>query len=269
MEKWLKFGITNFFTALRAAGIFCMIPVFKAYGGLATALLSVGCFITDFIDGKLARGLKSSTFFGSLFDGISDKAFLIVNFILLLSITPLAIIPILAELGIAGVQSLKYESNLNVQSNIIGKVKMWVAGITMGAVYLLVDPTFLNYLGADLATKISSMDKNALFGAVLTPLVLNEIATLGSYIKEFVDGQKEQEKEIPEESKEEKSEKEDVLVKEEEPTTENTHSLKNSEVEKYMENLSVKDMLFDHDFYEQHKDDGNLKLLRNLAKKKK
>ena len=47
MEKWLKFGITNFFTALRAAGIFCMIPVFKAYGGLATALLSVGCFITD------------------------------------------------------------------------------------------------------------------------------------------------------------------------------------------------------------------------------
>ena len=63
MEKWLKFGITNFFTALRAAGIFCMIPVFKAYGGLATALLSVGCFITDFIDGKLARGLKSSTFF--------------------------------------------------------------------------------------------------------------------------------------------------------------------------------------------------------------
>ena len=117
MNKWFKFGITNFFTALRAAGIVCLIPVFKIYGGLATALLSAGCFATDFIDGILARKLKSSTFFGSLFDAISDKAFLIVNMILLISITPLAIVPILAELGIAAVQSLKYQSNMNVQSN--------------------------------------------------------------------------------------------------------------------------------------------------------
>lgn len=91
MNKWAKFGITNFFTALRAVGIICLIPVFKIYGGVATALLSSCCFATDFIDGILARKLKSSTFFGSLFDGISDKAFLIVNMLLLMSITPLAI----------------------------------------------------------------------------------------------------------------------------------------------------------------------------------
>ena len=191
MNKWFKFGITNFFTALRAAGIVCLIPVFKIYFGLATALLSAGCFATDFIDGILARKLKSSTFFGSLFDGISDKAFLIVNMLLLMSITPLAIAPIVLELGIAAVQSLKYENNLNIKSNIVGKIKMWVAGFTITVSYLLADPTFINYLGADIATKVIELGGLKLFGIALSPLVLSEILTLSSYIKELYDGTKE------------------------------------------------------------------------------
>ena len=259
MNKWFKFGITDFFTALRAAGIVCLIPVFKIYGGLATALLSAGCFATDFIDGILARKLKSSTFFGSLFDAISDKAFLIVNMILLISITPLAIVPILAELGIAAVQSLKYQSNMNVQSNMIGKIKMWVAGITVSFSYLLVDPTFINYLGADLATKIAEVGDLKLFGITLAPLVLSEVATLGSYIKEFVDGKKEK---INEES----------LDSEEKQPAELENKSKNLEQsENYIEDMdmSLKDMLFDHDFYEKYKDEGNLKLIRRMAKKKK
>ena len=245
MNKWLKFGITNFFTALRAAGIICLIPVYKIYGGLATALLSAGCFATDFIDGALARKLKSSTFFGSLFDGISDKAFLIVNMLLLMSITPLAIIPIGLELGIAAIQSLKYEHNLNVQSNIIGKIKMWIAGITITLAYLLVDPTFTNYLGADIASKIASMGNLDLFKGVLSPLVLSETLTLASYIKELRDGKKEQkeeldkEKEIPNPT----NDKEDIK--------ENTEE--KAKLEEYASNMDLKDMLFDHEFYETFK----------------
>ena len=207
MKKWLKFGITNFFTALRAAGIICLIPVFKLYGGMAAALLSAGCFATDFVDGMLARKLKSSTFFGSLFDGISDKAFLIINMLLLMSITPLAIVPIILELGIAGVQSLKYERNLNVQSNIFGKVKMWVAGLTITIAYLLADPTFINYLGSNLATKIAEFGDLKVFGITLAPLVLSELLTLGSYLKEFRDGTKEEkENTITESATEQKTE---------------------------------------------------------------
>ncbi len=250
MNKWLKFGVTNFFTALRAAGIVCLIPVFKIYGGAATALLSAGCFATDFVDGFLARKLKCSTFFGSLFDGISDKAFLIVNMLLLMSITPLAIIPIALELGIATVQSLKYEHNLNVQSNMIGKVKMWVAGLTITLAYLLVDPTFTNYLGADIATKVAELGNMKLFGIALSPLVLNEILTLGSYIKELREGTKEQVAAVKEEK-----------VKEEEKT--------NESMEEYVKNMDLKDMLFDHEFYDRYKDEGNLKLIRSLAKRKK
>ena len=65
-----NFLITNFVTLLRVIGIFALIPVFKIYGGLATFMLSASCFLTDCIDGLMARGLKSSTFFGSLFDGL-------------------------------------------------------------------------------------------------------------------------------------------------------------------------------------------------------
>lgn len=41
--------------------------------------------------------------------------------------------------------------------------------------------------------------------------------------------------------------------------------------ENYIEDMdmSLKDMLFDHDFYEKYKDEGNLKLIRRMAKKKK
>lgn len=248
MNKWLKFGITNFFTALRVAGIICLIPVFKLYGGAATAMLSAGCFATDFIDGTLARKLKSSTFFGSLFDGISDKAFLIVNMLLLMSITPLAIIPIIAELGIAGVQSLKYQNNMNVKSNTFGKIKMWVAGITITLAYFLVDPTFINYLGVDIASKIASLGHIKLFGAVLSPLVLSELLTLGSYIKELRDG------------------KDSKVVLEEEKIK---HEEKLEELEETLENMDLKDMLFDHEFYEKFKDEGNLKLVRSFAKRKK
>ena len=248
MNKWLKFGITNFFTALRVAGIICLIPVFKLYGGFATALLSAGCFATDFIDGALARKLKSSTFFGSLFDGISDKTFLIVNMLLLMSITPLAIIPIIAELGIAGVQSLKYQNNMNVKSNTFGKIKMWVAGITITLAYFLVDPTFINYLGVDIASKIASLGHIKLFGAVLSPLVLSELLTLGSYIKELRDG------------------KDSKVVLEEEKIK---HEEKLEELEETLENMDLKDMLFDHEFYEKFKDEGNLKLVRSFAKRKK
>lgn len=263
MKKWLKFGITNLFTALRTIGIVCLIPVFKIYGGIATALLSAGCFATDFIDGFLARKLDSSTFFGSLFDGISDKAFLIVNMILLMTITPLAIIPIIAELGIATVQSLKYEKNLNVKSNMIGKAKMWVAGITVTLAYLLADQNFINYLGADIATKISQLGEIKLFGITLAPLVLSEIATLSSYIKEFVTENK-QNKDV-----ENILENNQDTIKDDERNEEKENPEVKETLEESLNDMTLKDMLFDHEFYERHKDEGNLKLIRKMAKKKR
>lgn len=245
-HKWLKLGITNFVTLIRVVGIVALIPVYKVYGGLACFLLSAGCFATDFLDGMMARGFKCSTFFGSLFDGISDKAFLIVNMLLLMSITPMAIIPIILELGIATVQTLKYQSNLNVQSNMFGKVKMWIAGLTISLCYLLVDKDLVNYLGSEIVSKLNNLGDMKLFGSVLLPLVLSEIVTLGSYIKEY------------------KNEKEELT-----PEKVEERKVEEEKIENELNDVNTTELLFDHDMYEKYKDYGNLKLIRTRVKKRK
>ena len=241
-----KFYLTNFVTALRAAGVLALIPVYYLYGGLATFLLSASCFLTDFIDGQMARRLKTSTFFGSIFDGITDKAFLVVSLILLMTITPLAIVPIIMELSIVGVQTLKYQNNMSVQSNFIGKAKMWLAGLTMSVSYLLVDKNVLNYLGNSLLEKVNSLSQIKLFSLVLTPLVISEIITLASYIKEY---QEEKKKITPELTEEKKAQEE--------------------EIRENVQDKTLKDLLFEHEIYEEYKDYGDLKLIRSLAKKKR
>ena len=245
-DNKFKFYLTNFVTSLRALGVLALIPVYYLYGGASAFLLSAACFLTDFVDGKMARKFKTSTFFGCMFDGITDKAFLVVSLILLMTITPLAIVPIIMELGIVGMQTLKYQNDLGVKSNIIGKAKMWLAGLTMSTCYLLVDKRILNYLGSSLASKISSLSQIKLFSIVLTPLVLTEIITLASYIKEYND----ERKEGPKKDDEEKITKEEELKKE-------------------VQDKTLKDLLLDHDIYEKYKDYGDLKLIRTLSKKKK
>ncbi len=243
-KKKFNFLITNFVTLLRVIGIFALIPVYKIYGGFTTFMLSASCFLTDCIDGLMARELKSSTFFGSLFDALSDKAFLVINMILLMKISPLAIIPIIFELGIAYVQSVKYNKGMNIKSNMLGKVKMWVAGIVISLSYLLVDKTFLNYLGTSLAIKMNELNEIKLFSVLFIPLVLSEILTLGSYVKEYSDENKKMTPEF-------------IKTKEEEE----------KKVEEEISNVSFKKIMFEHEYYEKYKDYGNLKLVRTLSKK--
>lgn len=243
-KKKFNFLITNFVTLLRVIGIFALIPVYKIYGGFTTFMLSASCFLTDCIDGLMARELKSSTFFGSLFDALSDKAFLVINMILLMKISPLAIIPIIFELGIAYVQSVKYNKGMNIKSNMLGKVKMWVAGIVISLSYLLVDKTFLNYLGTSLAIKMNELNEIKLFSVLFIPLVLSEILTLGSYVKEYFDENKKMTPEF-------------IKTKEEEE----------KKVEEEISNVSFKKIMFEHEYYEKYKDYGNLKLVRTLSKK--
>lgn len=245
-KKKFNFIITNLVTLLRVIGIFALIPVYKIYGGFATFLLSASTFLTDCIDGLLARELKSSTFFGSLFDALSDKTFLVVNMFLLMNISPLAIIPIFFELGIAYVQSIKYNKGMNIKSNMVGKIKMWVAGIVISLSYLLVDRSFLDYLGSTLAVNLKAYDEIHIFSVLFAPLVLSEILTLGSYIKEYID--------------EVKNVAPEALAKK---------RCEEEKIEQEISNTSFKEIMFEHDYYEKYKDFGNLKLVRTLSKKNK
>lgn len=226
-----NFFITNIITLLRVVGIFALIPVYIYYGGLSTFILASICFLTDCIDGVLARMLKSSTFFGSLFDALSDKAFLVMNMILLMSISPIAIIIIIFELAIFCIQSFKYSKGLNIKSNKYGKIKMWVAGIVISLSYLLTDEYFLNLV---------NIKANGLswFIFLFIPLFISELVTFISYLIEYIKCV-------------DKVEVDDKAIEEE------------------MKNTSLKEIMFSHEYYVKYKDYGNLKLVKDLAKRGK
>ena len=243
-NKRFNFLITNFFTFIRVIGIFALIPVYMNYGGFTTFVLSICCFLTDFIDGLLARSLKSSTFFGSLFDALSDKVFLIINMVLLMSMSSLAIVPILFEVAIAITQSYKYNRGINIKSNMFGRTKMWVAGIVISLTYLLTDNKFLSWVNYNLSVNISNLDQTKVLCILFMFLVISEILTLGSYVKEYFD---EKEKMTPE----------FIKKKEEEE----------KKIEKEISNVSFGEIMFEHEYYEKYKDYGNLKLVRTLSKK--
>ena len=76
-----KLLIVNLLTLIRVIGTGVLIPIYKLKGGLIAGIFSLVCYLTDSVDGILARHWKVSTFFGALFDGIADKLFTIVNFI--------------------------------------------------------------------------------------------------------------------------------------------------------------------------------------------
>ena len=114
MEEKKKYGskkqitIVNSITASRFLGSFLVIPIFKTLGGLSASVFSAIFLLTDFIEGHLARNWKSSTFFGALFDGASDKAYGIMACALLMTINPVVFsIPLIMESAIVMSQKKK------------------------------------------------------------------------------------------------------------------------------------------------------------------
>ena len=243
MKNIIEIIFINMITLIRVIGIFAIIPVYHNLGGFSCFILVAVCFLTDCIDGMLARELKCSTFFGSIFDGISDKAFLIINLITIFTITKLAIIPILIEMLIALTQSMKYSQNMNVKSNLMGKTKMWIAGFLTSAIYIIDDLVFLESIN-NKYTKFLIDNANTIKTIMIIIVIVAEVLTLISYIKEYVESKN---------------------------NLDSTQVIKSRElqlIEKFS-NKKLSYMLFNHDFYMQCKDNANLKFLTKLAKSNK
>ena len=182
---FLKLIIVNILTLIRVIGTIILIPIYKNYGGFAVGILALICYLTDSIDGILARKLKASTFFGALFDGVADKLFTIMSFIILYLITPYAIIPILFEIAIVFVQIIKYRNNLNVKSNIVGKLKTWILAICVILTFLISDINRITFIPLKFINWLNSLNANNLYFILLMPAIIMEILTLLSYIQEI------------------------------------------------------------------------------------
>lgn len=256
--------LVNLVTSLRFIGSFLIIPVFKTLGSIYAALFSGIFMLTDCIDGILARKLKSSTFFGALFDGITDKLFGIIAFLLLMTINPIIYsIPILLEIGILITQNKKFNNNKNIQSNKLGKIKTWFLGITLvssfTAIQLLDTQSILNYLKYSSLAKVANIkDTFTLLGLEL-PLIVLQILTLKSYLNDVNE-----------------TTPQDKIEKTEENVTEIYKNLENIKQEKEelqneltkLEKLKLlKEVMFDPEYYKENKDKPIRCLTKNIFKK--
>lgn len=274
--------LVNFVTALRFIGSFAVVPVFKLLGGLSAAVFSAIFLFTDFIDGTLARKLKASTFFGALFDGLTDKAFGIISFALLMTINPIIFsIPLILEVCIALVQNKKLKNGANIKSNMIGKIKTWVLSMSIVGSFALIETLnmsqCIDYIKTASVANIANIkDYLALFGIEL-PTIIFQLLTLASYNKEVNDDMKEYEKEQANRKIQENSVIVDVEYLNTEKTVVNTDDITRGleDIQKQRESLqSINDILnklklmtekiFDPEFYSENKDMPMRKLAKDL-----
>jgi len=194
-ETKKKFGskkqiaIVNAITASRFLGSFLVIPTFKVLGGISASVFSAIFLLTDFIDGHLARKWNSSTFFGALFDGTTDKAYGIMACLLLMTINPVAFsIPLIMELAIVLAQKKKLNNDKNVQSNMIGKIKTWFLSMSIVGSFVAVDllnmPEFIEYLKYASLDKVACIRDFLVLLGIQLPTTVAQILTLRSYNKE-------------------------------------------------------------------------------------
>ena len=180
-----KLVFINFLTFIRVIGTIVIIPIYRIYGGVSAGLVSLFCYFTDSLDGILARRWKASTFFGALFDGIADKMLTIANFILLYLITPYALVAIVFELLVIIVQILKFNKNMNVKSNVIGKLKVWLLAICVVLILLISDATNIPLIGLEIKSIINGIVLDKLYFWILFPALIMEALTLLSYLLEI------------------------------------------------------------------------------------
>lgn len=236
----LKLIIINMLTLIRVIGTIVLIPIYQNYGGMYVGILALICYLTDSIDGILARKWGASTFFGALFDGVADKLFTIVNFIVLYLITPYALIPILFEIAIIVIQFLKFALKLNVKSNIIGKLKVWILAMSVVLTFLVSDVSSLTILTNEIREYILGIPSKTLYFWLLFPSIIMEALTFISYVLELF---------VPQKIK--------VLVEEQ----------KELKMPKLNGNIweNFKEIWLNPEFYKEHKNDTNLKDLKKLS----
>lgn len=88
-------------------------------------------FLTDSIDGTLARKFKVQTIFGSTMDTIADKTLSIVLMFLLIKKVPIISLMLVGEIIIAVINIYSVLRGKKTKSSLIGKLKMWFLGISI------------------------------------------------------------------------------------------------------------------------------------------
>lgn len=247
--------IVNTITSIRALGTAAMIPIFLNFGYIGAAISAILLFLTDFVDGYLARKLKVQSFFGSLLDGLSDKALGIICLLILSFTNPIFLTIILSEILILIVNYKSIERGNNAKSSIAGKVKTGLMGLSIVSSFVVYGlpnlKEIIHYINVDSINKLVNINPD-----IITTFIAGGLLCADAYvITDYAITAKKQDKKRKNETKEIEINIEKI---------ENEKQKLQEEKQKLLELKSREEIihaLFDTEFYLEHKDDGIKRLL--------
>ena len=142
--KIIELIFVNLITMTRLLGAFALPFIYIYKGPSISSIVILILFLTDAIDGFLARTFKISTFLGSMLDAISDKLLNTVSFILLGLTYKIMIPPLILEISILLISYSTYRYGGNVQSSRVGKIKTIILDICVIFSFVLISLNAFN-----------------------------------------------------------------------------------------------------------------------------
>lgn len=180
-KELLKIIPINLLTCTRLLGAFLLPFIFMSKGASFGAIITIILFITDWIDGLLARSLNASTFFGAGMDALSDKLLNICSFSLLGATYNTMMLPLLIEIAIMYTNYSTYRYGGNVKSSKIGKIKTIILDVFVILSFCLLALGFFNFNNTFIIFLINKTSELInLFSSIIT---IAGLIALGDYIK--------------------------------------------------------------------------------------
>lgn len=181
--KIIELVLVNAITLCRLFGALFLPIAYHLYGINFVALVTIFLFITDAIDGFLARRLKISTFFGCSMDALSDKVLNATLFILLGIEYRYMIPPLIIEILILYISYLTYKNGGNVKSTKTGKIKTIILDVCVILSLILLSIPKLNIDGKVTKYIISNTD---FYIIILSSIItISCLIALLDYIKRY------------------------------------------------------------------------------------
>ena len=227
--------LVNAITSTRLIAAAFMLPIYFTFGGFITAITAGLVFLTDCIDGFLARHLHVQSFFGSILDSVSDKVLGITIFSILAIVNPIFLLPILFELGIVIVNVISIARGNNVKTSIAGKIKANVLDISVviGLISLSLSDILL-YIDNSFLAKMAKYNSNQILYYLCIPLLASECVVIIDYIYKAI--------------KQEKQKSSDQIEV-------------NTEKKRLKNKQELFNALFDTNYFLEHRNDGIKNLL--------
>ena len=181
--KIIELVLVNAITLCRLFGALFLPIAYHLYGINFVALVTIFLFITDAIDGFLARRLKISTFFGCSMDALSDKVLNATLFILLGIEYRYMIPPLIIEILILYISYLTYKNGGNVKSTKTGKIKTIILDVCVILSLILLSIPKLNI--DDKVTKYIISNTDFYIIILSSIITISCLIALLDYIKRY------------------------------------------------------------------------------------